>query len=135
MDLELSAKMTFEITKRRPNFDSALVRLSHPALAPLGGRLVVEFTSEEKWRHLQRFAEAMQKRRREPPAVEPPNATAAAAPLPPELSTHFELLVRQLGVMSAEQRLGRANRRRQMYTVYGILIDMILRCNEYIDVY
>ena len=103
VDLELNGKMTFEITKKRPNFDSALVRLSnHPALAPLGGRLVLEFTAPEKWLHLQRFAEQMRRQR----PSEPPPPPEAPKPLPSELSPHFELLVNQLGVMSAEQRLG-----------------------------
>ena len=57
--IHLDGDIKFELTKKKPGFDHALVRLSGPALS---GKLVMEFTDEQKWSQLREFSEFMQAR-------------------------------------------------------------------------
>lgn len=57
--IHLDGGIEFELTKKKPGFDRALVRLSGPALS---GKPVMEFTDEQKWSQLREFSELMHAR-------------------------------------------------------------------------
>ena len=57
--IHLDGGIEFELTKKKPGFDRALVRLSGPALS---GKPVMEFTDEQKWSQLREFSEFMHAR-------------------------------------------------------------------------
>lgn len=110
----------FELTKKRPGFDQALVRLSNLS-EHLGGRLVIEFIDiidaqtkdqqGQKWSNLREFSELMQglqaKEGKEAKDREAEQAESSLAKIhsvmSPELSKQYVYLVKQAAVMTPEK--------------------------------
>ena len=113
LEVELStSKATVEIAKKRPERDQALARLSNLPES-LGGRLVIEFMTEQKWTHLQQFAEKMKGREDEAAAVKSQQMKEAEEEglqmrsllASTDLNEQYQYLVNAAGVMTSEQFL------------------------------
>ena len=114
MDIQLGARsIKLEIAKKRPGFNDALVRLSNldPAL---GGKLVVEFSSEaSKWTHLRELSEKMQSREEESKRLEEEQRKEAeqlggqlrSVLASPELSAQYQYLVKQTQILTPNEFL------------------------------
>ncbi|CAE7235315.1 Tfb1, partial [Symbiodinium natans] len=101
-----------EISKKRPGFDEALVRLSNLPSPP--GKLVVEFTCpQNKWAHLSELSEWMRAREQEAKRLEEEQRQEAetlgeqlrSVLSSPELSQQYQYLVKQTGILTSSEFL------------------------------
>ena len=101
-----------EISKKRPGFDEALVRLSN--LPPPLGKLVVEFTcARQKWAHLSELSEWMRAREEEAKRLEEEERQEAetlglqlqSVLASPELCQQYQYLVKQAKILTSSEFL------------------------------
>ena len=101
-----------EISKKRPGFDEALVRLSNLPTPP--GKLVIEFTCpENKWAHLSELSEWMRAREEEAKRLEDEQRQEAetlgeqlrSVWASPDLHQQYQYLVKQAGILSSSEFL------------------------------
>ncbi|CAE7652395.1 Tfb1 [Symbiodinium sp. CCMP2456] len=101
-----------EISKKRPGFDEALVRLSNLPTPP--GKLVIEFTCpENKWAHLSELSEWMRAREEEAKRLEDEQRQEAetlgeqlrSVWASPDLRQQYQYLVKQAGILTSSEFL------------------------------